>query len=554
MNNWFSTLKHQFRLRRKTSLFFFEINLVLVSSILLGLIHLLLFVITPKSESSFLEFHLIASLLMFGFFVFFLMLFLRKKATFSKWDRFIVKAFPLSIVLIGIAVSIFGTSSVSQIIPFIVAVIVCSIISYYRPLEALFFYSAALILYFLVITQVQTDVEEIYRIVRNGIIFTFLAIAYSLIAYKRHESELDAIEKNSDSEKKLTTLIENLEDANKKLTRSSQITKTIMDIMGEILTSESIESFLQLVLDKAIELTPKAQKGSVLLFKDGILEYKAAKGYDLAKLKNIKLKFEETFQYKLMDIYSPVIIKNLEVFNTEHVSEEKNEQFRRQNALIAKSILSCAFSLNGEYYGSMNLDNMEDEEAFKEEDITLIKHFITQIEVALANKELIDNILHVSRYDGLTQTMSRKYFEEQALKIHDSFVGENRTYSVCVIDTNDLKLINDQYGHMEGDRFLAYFMDTIRTHLDEPDLVGRTGGDEFTFIFPDRNKDMVIRLMQDIRDTFSQFPFESNGQQISTGFGFGVAEYPTDAKDYTALIRIADHAMYLEKEQFKKKM
>ena len=101
---------------------------------------------------------------------------------------------------------------------------------------------------------------------------------------------------NSKCIDKQQDLMEKLKNTNILLERSNKITDSIMQITSEILSSGEINAVIQTILDKAIEIIPNAQKGSILISNGNILEFKASHGYDFEILKDLKFDIKEIFQ------------------------------------------------------------------------------------------------------------------------------------------------------------------------------------------------------------------------------------------------------------------
>lgn len=106
--------------------------------------------------------------------------------------------------------------------------------------------------------------------------------------------------------------------------------------------------------------------------------------------------------------------------------------------------------------------------------------------------------------------------------------------SLCFLDLNGLKVINDSRGHSEGDRFIEQVADSIRGRVRASDTVFRFGGDEFIIIFPGCNKDEALKIISDI---------EGAGRD----FSYGISEYK-EGMTLDELINMADKGMYLNKK------
>lgn len=353
-------------------------------------------------------------------------------------------------------------------------------------------------------------------------------------------------------EKKQQALLEKLRNNNLLLQRNSRITDSIMDITSEILSSGEIDEVLQTILDKAIEIIPNAQKGSILIFNGSTLEFRAVCGYDFEVLKTLRLGLEEIFQYNSKDLYEPCIITNPEIFNKERLEGDKFDLLKEARGFELKSILSCAIQVDSEFYGIINLDNTEDSHAFRKDDIPLIKHLATQIGIALKNARLIEKILYLSRHDGLTGIYNRCYFEELLMRIFQQYRSSGSVFSLAIIDINELKGVNDSYGHEAGDLLLRKFVQGVKEGLSENDIFARYGGDEFAIIFTDKSKAQAEETIKNIRSAFSNTPFNYCGKQVTKiTFGCGITEFPSETAEYDELVKLADARMYKEKKKRK---
>lgn len=349
----------------------------------------------------------------------------------------------------------------------------------------------------------------------------------------------------SEKENDLRALTNNYEH----LERSHAITKAMMGVTPTMLLDDDLNKLLQNILEIAVDLVPNSESGSILVKKDdGYMEFLAAVGYDLSLLKEINLRFEDTYQYRLQTFFEPTVISDIRTFNEANPNRNVNKEFTDRETKIAASVLTCGIMFEDEIYGFINLDNMKNQDAFDEQDKLLIKHLASQIEIALNNHHLVEKIYRLSQYDSLTGVYSREYYDKMIQSYTDN---SNVTFSFAMLDLNDLKKINDTYGHFVGDQYIVHFINTIQKCLTSKDSIYRTGGDEFVIIMLDTKLHEGLKSIETIRKHLNNSPFVIDEEHIIIDFGSGVAHYKDDHEDIQSVIRLADRRMYQDKKERK---
>ncbi len=120
--------------------------------------------------------------------------------------------------------------------------------------------------------------------------------------------------------------------------------------------------------------------------------------------------------------------------------------------------------------------------------------------------------------------------------------------SLIAIDLNNLKYINDNFGHQQGDRVLRLFAEIFKRYVRDTDTVVRYAGDEFFIILPNTSNKEAVETTNRIKAAIRQTKVEMRPDRVVTvGASFGVATFPGDADDPQGLIAVADRAMYADK-------
>lgn len=126
--------------------------------------------------------------------------------------------------------------------------------------------------------------------------------------------------------------------------------------------------------------------------------------------------------------------------------------------------------------------------------------------------------------------------------------------SLLMIDVDDLKIINDTYGHQAGDTVLSSIGNVLSETLRKVDIPARYGGDEFAVILPNTNKPGSIAVAEKIRSRLKRVSLRSDSREIPVTFSMGIATYPQCAASKELLIEKSDRALYESKNRGKNKI
>jgi len=155
----------------------------------------------------------------------------------------------------------------------------------------------------------------------------------------------------------------------------------------------------------------------------------------------------------------------------------------------------------------------------------------------------------LSETDDLTGLYNMRGFGIIADRLFGQAVRYNRPASLLMIDSDNLKKVNDLYGHETGNRLLKMLAKCIETELRHTDVLARYGGDEFVALLPETPADRANEVAQRIGKAVATAPLEFEGKRVETSVSIGLACYPQDGRSIDAVLARADRAMYVAKEQ-----
>lgn len=199
--------------------------------------------------------------------------------------------------------------------------------------------------------------------------------------------------------------------------------------------------------------------------------------------------------------------------------------------------------------GAMAVQSYTNSKLYSEKDIKIMEFVSNQIATAIERKRMEEELKRLAHYDTLTGAYNRGYGLELLQRQLKLSKRDKSPLLLAYSDLDNLKDINDEFGHKEGDSVMVQVAKLFKSILREVDIITRMGGDEFLVIFLDSTlKEILIireRLSKELTrlNQISKKPYKI---EFSTGF----SNYdPANPQSMDELIRIADQMMYEEKKR-----
>ena len=181
-----------------------------------------------------------------------------------------------------------------------------------------------------------------------------------------------------------------------------------------------------------------------------------------------------------------------------------------------------------------------------------VTRYLAAVAQVLSNVYQLTRSRDLAMRDDLTKAYNRRFFETYL----DEEIERSRRYgslfSIIFLDLDDLRMVNNLYGHLSGSRTLQEVAKRILSAVRGIDKVVRFGGDEFCVILPQTDQEQAVAVANRIARSIASSPLHIDSQiEVTITASFGIATYPLHAMSKDALIRQADAAMYRVKSTTK---
>ena len=184
--------------------------------------------------------------------------------------------------------------------------------------------------------------------------------------------------------------------------------------------------------------------------------------------------------------------------------------------------------------------------------LTIITFLIVGIIYFINNyiyyKKKVKDIEERSKIDTMTKAFRREF----GMKYLKKLISKGKeNLIICYIDVNNLKVVNDTFGHQEGDKLLKKITETIRDNIRDEDFLVRLGGDEFLLIINEEDMKIAEILMENIVGELEYINFITDyNYNLSISYGF--SKYNSNENiTIQELINKADQSMYRHKKEMK---
>jgi diguanylate cyclase (GGDEF)-like protein len=304
-----------------------------------------------------------------------------------------------------------------------------------------------------------------------------------------------------------------------------------------------LQKILQTIMEKISDLLEPDTWSLLMLDPKGReLYFEIAIGTGADKLKDFRLKLGEGIAGWVAQHGEGVLVEDV----------DQDSRFCQRvdelTGLKTRSVLCVPIKGREQTLGVIELVNFAGREAFRNDDIPILKSLADYAAIALENARYVQRIHELTITDDCTALYNARHL---SFVLDAEIYRSNRygyEFSVVFIDLDYFKRVNDEFGHLVGSKLLWMIGDIIKGNLRMIDYAFRYGGDEFVVLLPQTSKQNALMVVRRIKDLLnSKVFFTDEALNIKVTASFGVASFPGDGRTRKELLRMADEAMYVVK-------
>lgn len=216
---------------------------------------------------------------------------------------------------------------------------------------------------------------------------------------------------------------------------------------------------------------------------------------------------------------------------------------------LVRSLAVAPLTLDGEIIGSLNYADHSELRYQSDMEVDLLEQLAVKVSLCLSNVMAHEQLKVLAYKDPLTGLLNRRVMDD-ALKREFKRTERHATaLSLIFIDLDDLKTVNDRYGHNIGDHLLKYIATHLKDMSRESDIIARIGGDEFVIILPGTSSKEAHNFMKRLQKFLKKNPLNVSEISIPASISFGIATVKDKTiNDAESLLKKADTMLYQAKK------
>jgi diguanylate cyclase (GGDEF)-like protein len=322
-----------------------------------------------------------------------------------------------------------------------------------------------------------------------------------------------------------------------------QTAEAFREIGSVLNTTLDFDHVLDLLLDQLDRVVPYSI-ANMIIFDEGTMHVVRTRYHNKISPDAVQLLRVSPFTissapnlYFMVDTTQPLVISTL---------PQKVDWI--ESPVPIRSWLGAPIVAKGKTIACFSLYELE-AGVYRQRHTELLAAYAAQAALALQNARLFSEIEQLATHDDLTGIFNRRYFIELGEREFNRSKRYNRELSVVMLDIDNFKRVNDQYGHSIGDQVLHIIAERCKSNIREVDILGRYGGEEFIVFLPEASAGEALTIAERLRKNIARMPITTTAGQINLTVSLGTASITAETLNLVKLIDNADYAMYMAKKK-----
>ena len=370
-----------------------------------------------------------------------------------------------------------------------------------------------------------------------NILTAIVSLTAAFLLFRTMHETSQYIRSKNEAENELETINANLQSARELFAYQNMAIEFLNETNDLLDTCTNEKEFSEVVITVAQKLT-SAESGILYLIHNDSSYAELAASWGEIDSESVILDLDKCWAYRQYDIFPSSYIES---FLTCDVAPLKNTEHTCFPMVGAGKILGL-LQLRGikKLKGNAARANLE----------TLVK----RAGLELMNLRLKENLTTLSIKDPLTGLYNRRYLEDVTGKELKRSERTGKNFGFIMLDIDNFKDINDQYGHIVGDDVLVKISDIISNTIRNQDVACRYGGEEFAVLLPETGEEGALLCAEKIRENIQRIEINANSNiKLHIRISCGISTYPENGRNIPDIINNADTALYTAKKTGKNK-
>jgi len=239
-----------------------------------------------------------------------------------------------------------------------------------------------------------------------------------------------------------------------------------------------------------------------------------------------------------------------------HLTKETIQNYSQDviiQLLKSEELVVVPMKAKDKVNGIILADNFITKKPITKDDTHMLIMLANQAGLAIENSQLYEKTVILTHTDSLTELWNHGHFQYLLQEEIEESKATKTPLSLIMMDIDDFKIYNDSLGHQSGDHILKELAVFLKNHSRKMDYVCRYGGEEFTIILPQTDKNEAFSIAERLRQDFEKHPFlhEEIMRHKKLTVSLGLSSFPEDGFSGSEIIAFSDKALYEAKHKGK---